>query len=111
MNFKQYLAEVTSRPIPQAIAFPQAEYDRRVEKGRGDMAERGLDALLVTDVPNICYLSGYETFVPNNFACLILPGNGAPTLQVPEFEIPGALLSGWVTDVRASRFNDPDAAL
>src|SRR5204863_4728981 len=56
-------------------------------------------------------LSGYETFVPNNFACLILPGEAEPTLQVPEFEIPGALLNGWVTDVRASRFNDPDAAL
>lgn len=76
------------------MAFPEAEYRRRVEKGRGDMAARGLDALLVTDVPNICYLSGYETFVPNNFACLILPGDAGPTLQVPEFEIPGALLSG-----------------
>ncbi len=111
MNFKQYLAELTSRPIPKEMAFPEAEYRRRVEKVRGYMAERGLDALLVTDVPNICYLSGYETFVPNNFACLMLPGDEEPTLQVPEFEIPGALLSGWVQDVRASRFNDPDAAL
>jgi Xaa-Pro aminopeptidase len=111
MNFTQYLAELTSRPIPKELAFPETEYRRRVEKVRGSMAERGLDALLVTEVPNICYLSGYETFVPNNFACLILPGDGEPTLQVPEFEIPGALLSGWVRDVRATRFNDPDAAL
>jgi len=111
MNFKQYLAELTSRPIPKEMAFPDEEYRRRIQKVRQSMAEQGLDALLVTDVPNVCYLSGYETFVPNNFACLILPGEGEPTLQVPEFEIPGALLNGWVTDVRASRFNDPDAAL
>lgn len=76
------------------MAFPEAEYRRRVEKGRGDMTAWGLDALLVTDVPNICYLSGYETFAPSNFGCLILPGDAGPTLQVPEFEIPGALLSG-----------------
>jgi Xaa-Pro dipeptidase len=111
MNFKQYLAELTSRPMPKEMAFPEAEYRRRVQKVRDGMAKRGLDALLVTDVPNICYLSGYETFVPNNFACLVLPGDAEPTLQVPEFEIPGALLNGWVTDVRASRFNDPDAAI
>jgi Xaa-Pro aminopeptidase len=111
MNFKQYLAELTSRPIPKEMAFPDEEYRRRIQKVRQSMSEQGLDALLVTDVPNVCYLSGYETFVPNNFACLILPGEGEPTLQVPEFEIPGALLNGWVTAVRASRFNDPDAAL
>jgi len=111
MNFNQYLAELTSRPIPKELAFPEAEYRRRVAVVRGYMAEKGLDALLVTEVPNVCYLSGYETFVPNNFACLVLPADGAPTLQVPEFEIPGALLSGWVADVRATRFNDPDAAV
>src|SRR5438132_4604665 len=111
MNFKQYLAELTSRPIPKEMAFPEAEYRRRVQKVRDYMATKGLDALLVTDVPNICYLAGYETFRPNNLACLVLPGEAEPTLQVPEFEIPGALLNGWVTDVRASRFNDPDAAL
>jgi Xaa-Pro dipeptidase len=111
MNFKQYLEALTSRPIPKELAFPEAEYRRRVEKVRALMAQKGLDALLVTEVPNVCYLSGYDTFVPNNFACMVLPGSGEPTLQVAEFEIPGALLNGWVKDVRATRFNDADAVV
>ena len=111
MNFKQYLDALTSRPIPKDLAFPEEEYRRRVAKVRSLMAERGLDALLVTEVPNVCYLSGYDTFVPNNFACLTLATDGEPTLQVAEFEIPGALLNSWVKDVRATRFNDPDAVV
>jgi Xaa-Pro aminopeptidase len=75
------------------------------------MAERSLDALLVTEVPNVCYLSGYDSFVTNNFSCLVLPMSNEPTLQVAEFEIPGALLNSWVEDVRATRFNAPGAAV
>jgi Xaa-Pro aminopeptidase len=109
MDFRQYLAALRSQPIPKEMAFPEAEYRCRIAKLRSHMAERGLDALLVTEVSNVSYLSGFETFVPNNFACLTLSGEGEPTLQVAEFEIPGALLNSWVGDVRATRFNDPDA--
>src|SRR5262245_9215149 len=111
MNFQRYLEELTSRPIPKEMAFPEEEYRRRVVKVRGLMAERDLDALLITEVPNVCYMSGYDTFVPNNFACMLLPGDGEPSLQVAEFEIPGALLNSWIIDVRATRFNDPDAVV
>jgi Xaa-Pro aminopeptidase len=91
------------------MAFTEVEYRQRVKVVRGFMAENNLDAMLVTEVPNICYLSGYETFVPDNFVCLVLPIDGEPTLQVAEFEIPGALLNSWVKDVRATKFNDPAA--
>ncbi len=110
MQFDRYLTELTRRPIPKEMAFPEEEYRRRLRKVRSYMSERALDALLVTDVPNIGYVSGFETFVPSSFGCLILTHDQDPTLQVAEFEIPGALLNGWVTDVRATRFNDPDAA-
>ena len=109
MNFKAYLADLKSRPIPTEMAFPAAEYRARVQTIRTLMAERDLDALLITEVPNVCYLSGYSTFVPNNFACLTLPADGEPTLQVAEFEIPGALLCSWIEDVRATRFNISEA--
>jgi Xaa-Pro aminopeptidase len=111
MNFKRYLQELTSRPIPKDLAFPDAEYRARVDKVRALMAQKDIDALLVTEIPNVCYLSGFDTFVPNNFACLLLPAVGEPALQVAEFEIPGALLNSWVNDVRATRFNDPDATI
>jgi len=111
VNFKAYLEQLTSRPIPKDLAFPESEYRGRVANVRKLMADKGLDALLVTEVPNVCYLSGYDAFVSNYFVCMVLTGEGEPTLQVAEFEIPGALLNGWVKDVRATRFNDPEAAV
>jgi Xaa-Pro aminopeptidase len=94
MDYRQYLKELTSRPIPKEAAFPESEYRRRAAAVRGFMAEADLDALLVTFVPNVCYMTGYHAFAADLFACMVLPAVGEPTLQVTEFEIPGALLTG-----------------
>jgi Xaa-Pro aminopeptidase len=40
--------------------FPESEYERRVERARGRMRERGLDALVVSDPANMNYLTGYD---------------------------------------------------
>jgi Xaa-Pro aminopeptidase len=109
MDYRQYLKELTSRPIPKETAFPEAEYRRRATAVRRHMAENDLDALLVTFVPNVCYMTGYHAFAADLFACMVLPADGEPTLQVTEFEIPGALLSGWILDIRAIKFTAPDS--
>jgi Xaa-Pro dipeptidase len=109
MDYAQYLKELTSRPIPKEMAFPESEYRRRADTIRGYMDDRGLDALLVTFVPNVCYLSGYQAFAADLYAGMLLPREGAPVLQVVELEIPGALLSGWIDDVRGIKWTDPDA--
>jgi len=109
MDYKQYLAELTSRPIPKEMAFPESEYRRRVDRVRGFMDEKGLDVLLVTFIPNVCYMTGYQAFAADLHACMVLPRDGEPTLQVTELEIPGALLNGWVKDVRGVRWTAPDA--
>jgi Xaa-Pro aminopeptidase len=109
MNYQQYLEALTSRPIPKEMAFPESEYRRRVDTVRGFMAERELDGLLITFVPNVCYMSGYQAFAADLYACMVLPREGEPALQVAELEIPGALLSGWVKDVRGVKWIDPGA--
>jgi Xaa-Pro dipeptidase len=109
MDYKQYLKELTSRPIPKEMAFPESEYRRRANKVRAFMDEKALDALLVTFIPNVCYMSGYQAFAADLYACMVLPREDEPTLQVAELEIPGALLTGWVKDVRGVRWIDPDA--
>jgi Xaa-Pro dipeptidase len=109
MDYRQYLKELTSRPIPKEMAFPESEYRRRAETLRKSMDEKGLDVLLVTFVPNVCYMSGYQAFAADLHACMVLPRDGEPTLQVAELEIPGALLSGWVSDVRGVKWIDPDS--
>ncbi|MBM3542371.1 MAG: aminopeptidase P family protein, partial [Alphaproteobacteria bacterium] len=43
------------------LVFPMAEYERRLAELRGRMAERGVDAMLVTTPENLHYLTGYET--------------------------------------------------
>jgi len=40
--------------------FSKAEYGERLAKVRTRMAELGLDALIVTDIPNQNYLTGYD---------------------------------------------------
>ena len=58
MDYKQYLEQLTSKPVPKEMAFSESEYRQRVDRVRGAMDEKGLDILLVTFVPNICYMSG-----------------------------------------------------
>src|SRR5262249_20264566 len=43
--------------------------------------------LLVHSLPNICYLTGYETPLSDWYHCLIVPGSGALTLQVCDVEL------------------------
>lgn len=42
------------------LPFSQSEYQRRLDLTRREMAERGLDALLVTDPSNQAWLTGYD---------------------------------------------------
>src|SRR2546426_3706297 len=109
MDYNQYLKELLSRPIPKEMAFAESEYGRRVDRVRTSMDADGLDVLLVTFIPDVCYMSGYQAFAADLYACMVLPREGEPSLQVAELEIPGALLSGWVTDVRGVKWIDPDA--
>ncbi|WP_080752112.1 aminopeptidase P family N-terminal domain-containing protein [Bradyrhizobium japonicum] len=43
-------------------AFSQQEYRERNARLRQSMAERGMDALLVLNEPNMNYLTGYDGF-------------------------------------------------
>jgi len=49
-------------------AFPQGEYDERIQRARAAMAARGLDALVVTGPENIFYLCGQQTRNPSFFS-------------------------------------------
>ena len=40
--------------------FPTEEYDRRINRTRRTMADRGLDMIVVTDPSNMSWLSGYD---------------------------------------------------
>jgi len=88
------------RSLPKELAFAESEYRLRVDKVRELMGEKGLDVLLVTFSPNVCYLSGYQGLGTGSNSCLIVPGEGEPILQVHELEVGPAVLSSWVKDIR-----------
>ena len=48
-----------------SLPFSKDEYQQRLDKVRGRMSERGLDALILTRAQNIYYLSGYRAAVMN----------------------------------------------
>ena len=47
--------------MPAERPFPEAEYRDRARRVREEMGRRGIDVLLVTSPPNLCYLSGFES--------------------------------------------------
>ena len=100
MDFVEFHRQITGKRIPKELSFPETEYRQRVDAVRKIMGQKDLDALIVSFVPNVCYLSGYQAFATDFPACFILPCDGEPILQVIQLEMSGAFLSSWVKDVR-----------
>ena len=61
-------------PSRRRLPFETVEYRRRLDATRRRMEGAGLDALLVTDPANMCYLTGYDAwsfYVPQGV--IVLP--------------------------------------
>ena len=61
---------------------------RRVERVRERMAERGVDALLLSLGADLPWLTGYQAMPLERLTMLFLPGDGRATLVVPRLEAP-----------------------
>lgn len=58
------------------LAFPAAEYQRRLVRVRKRMAERGLDVALICIPQNYYYLTGFQTGGSHGLLFLVLPREG-----------------------------------
>ncbi len=105
MQGQSYMKELTKTPIPKEMAFSVAEYQERIARVRAEMETAGFDLLLVTFLPNLCYLAGYNTYAVARHACLLLPLKGSLKIQVASMEIPAILLTGWVEDIETYDWN------
>jgi Xaa-Pro aminopeptidase len=94
--------------IPAEMAFPPAEYGVRVARTRAAMRDAGIDVLLVHSLPDICYLSGFQTPLSDWYSCLILPLEGEPTLQVCDHEL--AAMNTYLRTLLPVLWEDMDAA-
>jgi Xaa-Pro aminopeptidase len=98
--FLDQLSEYVNGGIRQELAFPIADYQDRVSRACARMAETGLDALLLTYLPTICYLTGYQFTNCDYTGYLLLHRSGSGAMVVPGTEVGAVLMHGWVRDVR-----------
>jgi Xaa-Pro dipeptidase len=79
--------------------FSDAEYARRLAAARRNMAERGIDTLLVFNAENVVYMCGYQSIGYSSYLCLVIPSSGELTLYVREMETGCAHYYAWVNDI------------
>jgi len=94
--------------VPSEQAFAESEYDARVAKARSAMARAGIDVMLFHALPDICYLTGYQTPLSDWYACLVLPLDGEPVLQVCDHEL--AAMNTYVQTILPVLWEEMDAA-
>lgn len=75
------------------------------------MAQLGLDAILVTHVPSICYLTGYETPLATWYHCLVVAIDGRMNAHLVDVEMPTMKATGLSDNAVYSASESPlDAA-
>ena len=95
---ENYLDVLLNGQIPRELSFPSDEYSNRIKRVRQEMAANDIEVLLVHSAVDLCYLTGYQTLWPDAYACLILPLEAEPFMQVGEVEASCAVLHGEITD-------------
>ena len=80
------------------LPFSSSEYDRRLDLVRTEMAERGLDALFVTDPSNQAWLTGYDGWSFYVHQGVIVLPDANPIWWGRNQDTNGALRTVWMTD-------------
>ena len=65
------------------------------------VADRGLDALVITPGADLRYLTGYQAKPLERLTAFVLPAAGDPTLIVPELELSAAVAAGVDVEIAA----------
>ncbi len=82
------------------LAFPIAEYERRLGELRERMQERLLDAVVISDPENLAYLCGHQTTGYSFFQALVVPLEDEPVSVTRQMEASNIEKRTWVEDAR-----------
>lgn len=96
------------KAVPAECAFAESEYDARLVRARGAMSGAGIDLLLLHSLPDICWLTGYQTPLSDWYSCAIVPLQGEVVLQVCDHEL--AAMHTYVDTFLEVSWEDMDAA-
>lgn len=91
---------------PQHADFTKAEFEQRYARTRALMADRNLDAMLITERLNYQYYSGHrsEQCAVDKIRpyMVILPKDGEPTLITMPFEVAQVEQTSFIADIRTT---------
>ena len=82
------------------MTFPFEEYERRLGELRTRIAERHLDAVVITDPENIMYLTDYQTTGYSFFQALVVPLEQEPFMITRAMEESNVFARTWVERTR-----------
>ncbi len=82
------------------MTFPFAEYERRLKELRERMAQRLLDAVVITDPENLMYLTDYQTTGYSFFQALVVPLEAEPFMITRKLEATNVHARTWVEITR-----------
>jgi Xaa-Pro dipeptidase len=82
------------------MTFPFEEYERRLSELRVRIAERLLDAVVITDPENIMYLTDYQTTGYSFFQALVVPLDQEPFMITRAMEESNIIARTWVERTR-----------
>ena len=82
------------------MTFPMEEYERRLADLRGRIAERHLDAVVISDPENIMYLTDYQTTGYSFFQALVVPLEADPFMITRSLEASNIEARTWVEHMR-----------
>ncbi|MFT6907121.1 MAG: Xaa-Pro dipeptidase [Oleiphilaceae bacterium] len=82
------------------MTFPFEEYERRINELRARIAERQLDAVIVSDPENIMYLTDYQTTGYSFFQALVVPLEDEPFMITRALEESNIYARTWVERTR-----------
>lgn len=82
--------------------FPQSEFESRLQRAQSRMRAESLDAVLLTNEPEVRYFTGFLTQFwesPTRPWFLVLPLEGKPIAVIPEIGAAG-MAETWIEDIR-----------
>ncbi|MAZ70698.1 ectoine hydrolase [Porticoccus sp.] len=82
------------------MTFPFEEYERRLRELRERIAERHMDAVVISDPENIMYLTDYQTTGYSFFQALVVPLEDEPFMITRKLEESNITARTWVEITR-----------
>jgi Xaa-Pro dipeptidase len=82
------------------MTFPFEEYERRLTELRTRIADRHLDAVVITDPENIMYMTDYQTTGYSFFQALVVPLEQEPFMITRAMEESNIIARTWVERTR-----------